>query len=241
MGYKNRFYPTALKTAHLEGVVQSGKLQPGSSTTVMTGIGLFAGNSLATDAGTAIVDDNFGICFQQTSSSVSGNNVANLTADARLKLAIGFDSIVVCRFSRTTNIRLVFGLGAGLTLGNFLDADTISASFIGVQYSTPRGDTKLQFVTSNGTSQTVVDTGVTFAAGASDIYQLRIETLSSTTVRLTLLDENGVTLATHTTTLTLPASSVLLRPIVAHEPENTTPTLQYSYLYAAQGKGIKQA
>lgn len=239
MGYSNRTPITALKASHLKNSVQDGKITPGSSATAMIGYGILTGSSLATDAGGSTSSDNFGVFFKQDSSALSGNNVGNLSADARASLNIGFDVAIAFRLSRATNIRACIGLGAGSSLGQYLDSDTLAAAFIGIQFSTPRGDTTFRFITSTGAAQTTVDSGVTVAAGANDVYVLRLETLSSSLVRLTIYDENGTQLATTTMSATLPGASSLLRLAVMHEPQNTTPTSQYSYFMSLVNKGIK--
>lgn len=116
---------------------------------------------------------------------------------------------------RSVNINAAHRFFAGLTIpasaGTELSADNSGVANLGLQYSTVRGDTKWQFIHSDGTTQTVVDTGVTFAVNT--VLHFGIFVGSTSSVTFTLWDADGVVLKTSTFTTGLPGATVGIAPL----------------------------
>lgn len=87
-------------------------------------------------------------------------------------------------YNTNRHVNAVFGFGmnpltnvrafVGLTTNNsaMTDSDTPTGKYIGFQFSTGRGDTHWQCVSSDGTTQNVVDSGVTPVANADNLFAL---------------------------------------------------------------------
>lgn len=90
---------------------------------------------------------------------------------------------------------------------------TGSNPYIGLQYSTNRGDTTFKFQRFDGSTHTTVDTGVTVT---TDAFYVLIEANNTTpSFTITLFNHTGAAVATSTFTTAIPSATDLLTPCVA--------------------------
>lgn len=220
---------------------QSGQITAGASATVMVGYGIFAGNTLTVDNTHTKDNNQFGRFYQAITSAVSGNNAGHTHGDTAFRMDQPHTTGHAMGISSVANVRVFCGeiAAIGVNFANCVDADTLGSLGFGFQFSTPRGDTKWQFITWNGTTQTTADTGVTVAANT--LYQFEIEVVSETEVIWSIYDSNGVLLAANTATATLPASTTQFLCVEAIETETTATKGLFTYLMEGFSQGFKRA
>lgn len=130
-----------------------------------------------------------------------------------------------------SNVRVFCGLSTAGTLNAMVNSDAPAGSYVGIQYSTNRPDTNWQWVSSDGITQNVVDTGRAFALNDTLIVRLRWGALAS--VVCTLMSPDLTMLDTHTFTTNLPASGDTLNYIGGLENRDGGPTAaQFGWFYA---------
>lgn len=117
-----------------------------------------------------------------------------------------------------TSIRFAAGITSALDnttdVDNQVNTDDPSSSHILVQFSTPRGDTTIKISVKDGSTQNVVDTGVTVVAGTT--YRMLMYFTSSSSMRWFVFSGTSeVSVASGTITSNLPASSTGLAPFMA--------------------------
>lgn len=95
-----------------------------------------------------------------------------------------------------TTIRVFVGLSANHT--PHVTSDAPGNNYVGVSFSTARGDTVFQFIAKETGSETLVASSVTPVANT--IYLVRIDFLDSGDITVSICDEDGTELDTHTFT-----------------------------------------
>lgn len=206
-----------------------GQICPGSASTSMTGYGLAAGATLTTDNTRTRSGDNISRYYEQVSTAVAGNNLGWASADQICRMDTPSFHSFLLYFNSISNIRFFFGLGASSTLGGYIDADTLSTLGFGIQFSTGRGDTSLQLVSWNGTTQTTTATG--FLPTINTPYLFRMQIVSATNVAVSAYTAAGVMLFTSTITATLPASTTTLYSLFCAEPRSAATQTIRTYFY----------
>jgi len=110
---------------------------------------------------------------------------------------------------QTTNERAFMGLvGSVAPDGAPVSSDTPAAQYVGIQYSTSRGDVNWQFVTHDGTTQGIVNSGV--AASNATLHLRMTFAPVGTNILLEILDADFVLLASHTFTANQPSPTTEL-------------------------------
>lgn len=209
---------------------QWGYLGPGSSATVMAGSGSFD-NGTSTDASSVRGLSPDGAFFSQTSAATTGSNCGTFQGEVfsqprhlpEYTFAIAFDAV--------TSVRIFIGLiQEASELANALDSNTLGAPGIGIQFSTPRGDTSFQAV-SNGGSQTVTTLGVTPVANT--LYIFRVKFISTSLATISIYSKTGVLLGSVNMTSNLPSSTQGMVAVVGVETEeNVAKTIYHFHWYA---------
>lgn len=178
--------------------------------------------TLATDAD--------GIRGDLTTSSTSGNPVyfdytaSNFaTPNALPQFTFKFRT-----GASVANIRLFVGLTSG-TASSELANDYATNNQIGLQFSTPRGDTNFQFVSAHTTLQTVTSAAV--APTVTTVYYLQLRYTTSSSATLTLRSSTGTQLATATVNTTMPVAGTALQPMAGLSTQ-TTATRTFGFYYA---------
>lgn len=119
------------------------------------------------------------------------------------------------RWADSVNVRYFVGWSAE-TLSNTVDADAPSTEYVGLQWSFTRGDTALQFVSSDGVTQNVRSTSVALSTLA--VYRLSMSVLDSTTIQLELRDEASILLSSTEFSTNIPAPTTGLNVVAgAHK------------------------
>lgn len=155
----------------------------------------FTTDSYTTDADGIAVDFNTG---------AGAGSDAIVTADVN-GIRLDQKPLIVTKFKilGTTSVRFFAGLfdeGAVATDDNVLD----TTEGVGVVYSSDRPDTNFQFVAHDGTTQTLVDSGVVADTLA---HYIVVDATSGTSVTVSLLDASKVLEASTTFTTELPVAT----------------------------------
>ncbi len=145
-----------------------------------------------------------GIGLQQDTSATINNDASTRTSTDICTLGLVPLNIIKWKLVETTSIRFFAGL-AGDTNPN--TADDVGAS-VGIQFSTARPDTNFQFMTDDGATQTLVDSGIAIDTA---IHFVKIDAASATSVKVSLLDVNFAEQASTTFTTQLPASTISMQ------------------------------
>lgn len=213
----------SIDSAGIAGVTvgsQSGQICIGTSSTLMTGTGLLAGNSLSTDSTHSTTIGSLGILFQQNSSAVAGTNVGSSAAAAvGTEIDCPFVFSFNCGFTTLSDIRFAIGMRAGSGILTLVDSDSPAVAFVGFQFSTDRGDTSVQVMSSTGGAQTTTPTGVTLTALA--LYSFELAS-NGTTVTAKIYDGSGTVLSSNVISATLPTATTDLCPVIAAEPRTAS-------------------
>lgn len=213
-----------------------GQISAGASSTVMTGYGLTQGNTLTTDNARTRSADAIGRYYEQVSTAASGNNVGWASGDQVCRMDTpSFHSFLVY-FPSITNIRFFVGMGASSTIGGYVDADTLAALSFGLQFSTDRGDTALQAVSWNGTTQTTTTTG--FLPSINTAYLFRMQIVSATSVKISGFTTAGIKVFENTITTTLPASTTALYSLFCAEPRTAATQAIRTYFYRIRNNSV---
>lgn len=172
------------------------------------GTGLMADAVLTADADALTVDaDGTGI---ELDSDAAAGNDTSVRAGAANGTRLDQLPIFTTRFklNATTNRRFFGGLAPLASIPTD-DNNLDGAEGVGVIYSSDRPDTNFQFAAHDGTSQTLVDTGV---AVDTAVHHVEIVAATAASVTVRLLDADGVEEATTTFTTELPAGTVAMIP-----------------------------
>lgn len=120
----------------------------------------------------------------------------------------------------TTSITVYSGM-ADQTIATMVGADNPTGNHIGYQFSSGRGDTNWQFVTKDGSTQNVVNTGMAFTA--NKVYDLFFTcTKQCASVTWEIRNVTDGTSAQGTTSSNLPTASAALRIVLGVEAETGT-------------------
>ncbi len=138
-----------------------------SGATDLTGNGIFQG--ITGSGGGSNGTSRYGRYRRNTTGTVSGDGryQSNTVTDAYL--AMGPRLTFKQAISRTTNIRAFVGYST-TSAPQGMSADDTAGATIGFQYSTPRGDTSIQFIWDDGTTQGTDSTGVSFTADVPLVF-----------------------------------------------------------------------
>lgn len=171
--------------------------------------------------------------FRQHTGAVSGD-----TADFRWYLGGCFacDPDILCKVgpSLTTDVRMVVGL-CDVAAASVLGSDTPTEDYAMFQYSTARGDSTWQFVTGDGTTQELTDTGVAISASITDPYLFRVMVSGEGTVYTGIIyDVNGEQLWAGSHSTNVPAATDLARSALGIE------TLANATIYLHEWHGWSQ-
>ena len=164
-----------------------GGIVPTNSSTALPGAWGSLSDLTITDDSSIAFTGTSGRFFQQTTTNSSGN-AAYIQSDGAFFRLQHLGSYWY-RFSSVDLSEARFFAGLASSTGP-LDADDGSGNYVGVQFSTGRGDTTFQWVADGGT-QTVTNTGVT--AANSTVYAVRF-VCTATTVTATLFDDAMTTI-----------------------------------------------
>lgn len=223
--------------ATLVSASQIGQMTAGAASTTLTGTGIWAGSSTTVDAAHNKGVNAFGRFYQGDTSAVSGNNAGHACGDACYRMDQPAITIFNVGFSSTASIRWFVGniAALGVNFANCVDANTLGTSGFGFQFSTPRGDTNIQVVSYDGTTQTTTDTGVAFSANT--FYSLELRVNSATNVTWKILNSAGAIQGSGTITTNLPSSTQTLFATQAWETETTAVKSGFTYSWAGIGLG----
>ena len=229
----------SLNIAGLNSLLEAnaeGQICPGTASTTMTGYGLAAGSTLTTDNARTRSGDNIGRYYEQVSTAASGNNVGWASADQVCRMDTPSFHSFLLYFNTITDVRFFFGLGASSTIGGYIDADTLSSFGFGLQFSTSRGDTSLQVVSWDGSTQTTTPTG--FLPTINTPYLFRMQIVSATNVVISGYTAAGVLLFSKTITTTLPTSTTTLFSLFCAEPRTAATKTIRTYFYRIRNNSI---
>jgi len=131
------------------------------------------------------LSDNFGLYFICAASGLGTNSYIDSPTPRHESGSLIINIVRFATESNITSIRFFTGLTdqTGIIMTN---GDNPAGEYIGLQYSTDRGDINWQFVRKDGTTQVLTNTGV--APIASRNYLLRISTNGST-YKIELMDQ----------------------------------------------------
>lgn len=216
---------------------QIGQVTAGTSSTVMTGTGIFAGSTTTVDAARTVGVNQFGRYYQSDTSSVSGNNAGHRVPDSCFRMDEQNILILNLGISSTASIRFFAGNinAAGTNFANCVDSDTLGSAGYGVQFSASRGDTNFQIVSYDGTTQTTTNSGV--AVAANTLYSFEFRILTSTNVAWKIFNSSGSLLGSGNITTNLPSSTTTFFTTAAIETQTTAVKSLYSYSWAGIGLG----
>lgn len=200
---------------------QFGHIVIGTSATSLTGMGVFAGSTLTTDAAHTVGVDSLGRYYKQDSSAVSGNNVGWSAPNQHTRMDCPSSTSFVMEWPTLTSIRIFVGLIASSSIGVGCDADTLGAIGFGFQFSTDRGDTTFQVVSYNGTTQSA-PASVGFTVATNTTYRFCLNVTSSTSVSWSVHSAAGSLLGSGTLTTNLPASTTTLYALTCLEPRSAS-------------------
>lgn len=156
-------------------------------------------------------------------NSTSGNvaQVSSNTGGSNLDIAHLPRVIFKVSLAQTTDERYFCGLSSN----GSMNADDPTGHYIGIQYSTGRGDTNFQFVSKDNATQSLVSTGV---AADTNVHYVDIEVASTSSVTVTLRDSTFAAQASNTFTTNLPATGNTLR-LYSYLETRTTATKQQNF------------
>jgi len=213
-----------------------GQICPGTTSTSMTGYGLCAGNTLTSDNARTRSGDNIGRYYEQVSTAIAGNNFGWASADQVCRMDTPSFHSFLLYFKSLSNIRLFIGLGTSSIFNGYIDADTLSTLGFGLQFSTDRGDTALQAVSWDGTTQTTTTTG--FLPTVATPYLFRMQIVSATSVKISGFTTDGVKVFENTISTTLPAPNTGLAALFCAEPRTAATQTIRTYFYRIRGNSI---
>ncbi len=228
---------------------QNGMLSIRPDSTTMSNEGTFNSTSSLAGGGNTLATgiDDKGVYRECRSVAISTSfpfllYPANTTAFlgegnnyARLYGAFQFDSFPAMRFF----VGLMSTSGS-TNCNTFLSSDNPNFSYVGLQYSNPRGDTNWQFVCGNSNvNYTVVDSGV--AVTANTFYQFAMTIVSASIVRLAIYNQAGAELGSTTLSTNLPVATTDMGFLFGYRPSSGTITVtcrHRHFAYAANRFGL---
>jgi len=195
-----RFVSTSTSSARFE---QRGSINPSNLGSTMLEDGMYDGEYFdATSSSGIDVDGRF---FQQNTGSVNGDFAITDLLTFYHRRAFNSDVIFKFKLEQLTDVRFYVALIDNLSFSTLVGSNDPTAEFTGLRFSTSAGDINFQFVSKDGTTQSVVDSGVAAATTAFSLQVLYDNSVPNATV--TLYDSSGIKLASHTFTTNLPAST----------------------------------
>lgn len=188
-----------------------------------------AGSTLSFQAASGGTFDIPTSTFIQTSSASLASVQSNLASGGSGWTRVGKNMLWTCRagISVITNIRLRIGVGATGTVATWIGTDALTAiSYASFRFSTSASDTNFMCETSNGSAQTVTNSGI--AAAANTLYTFQIQ-LNDATPNV-VFSINASVVQTHTTHL--PVSGAGISFLMAIKPQtNTSETMFVGWIY----------
>jgi hypothetical protein len=173
-----------------------GELYPAlSNATSMDGTGLFSDAVFIDTTSTTSVTVE-GASFNSTTAASSGS-IAMVQCSASGMVSNLGRPIFYSKFAISTHANSTIFWGLTNATGSILSADDPSCQYIGLQYSTNRGDTTWKFVT-RVTGQSIFDTGLVGSNATANSFLL--ERIAGTTVRLSVYNQVHRLIATQTMT-----------------------------------------
>lgn len=170
------------------------------------GGGFFSGITGSGGGSSAI--DAYGMYRQNITGAVSGNSQNQSSVNAAAIYA--WDPVLVMKqsFQRTTNIRWFAGFAE--TTCQPVTADDPANNAIGFQFSTARGDTSIQYMLDNGTTESLTPSGVSFSADIPLVFAIEYSSTgpSVTWTILTSGIKGGTTSGAIAGTLTVTGANV---------------------------------
>lgn len=178
-----------------------------------------------------------GVAFEQ--NSAIGSNLRWET-NSSPRFNVEAEPVLLTKFSlqSLTDVRFFVGMGKDRSdnifgAGEGTGTDTPGGeTYIGLQFSTERGDTNWQFVIDpDGTAQTLVDSGVT---ASTNVFHLLIELVENQN-RVVLLDNRKQLLAAHMFTVSVTSGLIYAGILGAHGTNSNTTTVETYWIEAVQG------
>ncbi len=185
-----------------------GSIMP-STPSAMNATGILSDLTELAPGGQGISSGNDG-----PSSNFNTGGVLNNEAGIDTHQASGFGLVtmpgapqVMCKFhvGFTGDIRLFVGL-TDIAISTMLASDDPVGDYIGLQFSTARGDTTWQFARRNGGAQVLIDTGITPVA-SSPVY-LELESRGAADVTLKLRNSSRKIVRQDIITTSLPNTTL---------------------------------
>lgn len=170
-----------------------------------------------------------GLSINLLSGATSGNDAGIEQNNLVLRRDMQYWLMTKYRLPDVTSVRMFIGM-TDQTLATMVGADNPAGNYVGMSFSTPRGDTTWKWIRKNGTTQTVTNTSLAVDA-LVHFLRFRIFTVPSIIVSQ-LFDSAYV--AQHTTGMatSLPAGTVALRFVAGVETQTAAGrSLDYFYSY----------
>ena len=181
-----------------------------------------------TGADTAL--GNFAFLTQDTGAVI--NSQAGLEFPLHLVTASSPTLVNYFRISSLADVRLFIGY-SDQTLATMAGSDNPAGSYIGLQFSSARGDTNWQYVAKDGTTQLLTDSGV---AASTNFFILRIGYDPAAIVHMALFNNSWSPLGSVVDlTTNLPANTISVR--LNHGIQNlvaASKTLQVAFIYEVE-------
>lgn len=220
---------------------QNGAIFPQNGSSAITQQGLITLNANSfSSTRNGFLDDKFGV-YNRTAFSAAGASAYFFIHTSSVNDRIGElltkpYFFITFRLSANTTYRSWFCLtaatGSSGSKANVLELESPTSATIGLRFSPGgSGDSTFKFVATNGTTQTTVDSGVTFTAGK--LYQFLMFATSGTSVNYSLLDEDGVVLGSTIITTNLPTSTTDLGAMFGLEPTASSTTVSFDLFNVA--------
>ncbi len=130
-------------------------------TGAMIGFGML-GTLVHVDNASTVVSSDDGYSFRQDTAASSGSEATTASPGSGFPAVRPRNDPVVrvgFRLSATTDVRFFAGM-TNQSASVMVSADDPAGNYVGIQYSTPRGDSNWQIVTKDNTTQNVQDSGL---------------------------------------------------------------------------------
>jgi hypothetical protein len=167
---------------------QWGYVSASGDPTTLDGVGLFAPNVIETDASSSAQLDANGVAFRQSTSTATNNSATWQSFNFTTQLETNARILIKFRLVSNSDVRFWLGLvnGSAAQMG----ADAPNVNYIGIQYSTNRGDTTFWFIAGTDSSnQTLADSTV---AVDTAVHTMQVVATGSTSLLFKLFDADGV-------------------------------------------------
>ena len=149
-----------------------------------------------------------GACHNAATAATTGADAGALGQPNHRPFQYLYRSTFKFQLQTTATVRTFLGFSSSTSLNTNLANDDVTASMIGLQYSTNRADTNFQFMRDDGATQTLIDTGVAVDTSA---HYFVMDCTATNSITYELWDATYTTLqATATVTTVLPASATVM-------------------------------